>query len=59
MLLVANMKKAELSMQVLVIAILSLIVLIVLISIFRSQIGDIFNAFSRLIQSNTGAVETP
>ncbi len=53
------MKKAELSMQVLVIAILSLIVLIVLIFIFRSQIGDIFNAFSKLIQSNTGVVETP
>jgi len=56
---VDKMKKAELSMQVLVIAILSLIVLIVLIFIFRSQIGDIFDAFSRLIQSNTGAVETP
>jgi len=48
------MKKAELSMQVLVITILAVIVLVVVIFIFRSQIGKIFDSFSRLVEANTG-----
>lgn len=52
--ILVNMKKAELSMQVLVITILAVIVLVVVIFIFRSQIGKIFDSFSRLVEANTG-----
>ena len=54
---VANkMKRAELSMETLVVTILALIVLVVLVYVFRTQIGEIFSAFSKLIKSSVGEV---
>jgi len=54
-LLVADkMKRAELSMETLVLTILALLVLVVLVYVFRSQLGEIFDAFSRLIKASVG-----
>ena len=48
------MKRAELSMETLVLTILALLVLVVLVYVFRSQLGEIFDAFSRLIKASVG-----
>jgi len=49
------MKKAEMTMQVVVWIILALIVLVVLVVAFRSQIGELFKGFTQLI---SGTVDT-
>ena len=49
------MKKAELTLQIIVVAILALIVLIVLAYAFRTQISNLLGSFSELI---SGASES-
>lgn len=48
------MKKAEMTIETIVWIILALLVLVVLVIAFRSQIGELFKAFTQLI---TGTVE--
>ena len=48
------MKKAEMTIQVIVGIILALIVLIILVLAFRGQISELFKGFAQLI---TGTVE--
>ena len=47
------MKKADLSIQTIAVAIIVLIVLIVLVIAFRSQIAQLFNSFTNLISGTT------
>ncbi|MBS3133987.1 hypothetical protein J4214_02035 [Candidatus Woesearchaeota archaeon] len=43
------MKKADLSLQTIAVAILVLVVLVVLVIAFRSQIASLFDSFSQII----------
>jgi len=49
------MKKAEMTIQVVIWLILSLIVLVVLVIAFRGQLTELFKGFAQLI---TGTVDT-
>jgi len=49
------MKKAELSITVIVGIILALIVLVILVIAFREQIGQLLKSFSNLITTTTGS----
>ncbi len=49
------MKKAELSITVIIGIILALIVLVILVIAFRDQIGQLLKSFSNLITATTGS----